>query len=137
MANNKIYNPGHPSLAQRLNHQSKTRQAGYSKTNKDEVREFKRKVRDGVDVETARKGTRISAKMAKDILAGRTWASVVVLVAIMAVTMGNSCQDSNTYVCQGVNYPYCADVPVDYPCLCLSAPPGTQNPDRLRYLNDN
>jgi len=140
MPGNKLYNPGQPSLAQRLNHASRTRQAGYSKTNREEVLLFKRRIADGMDPEEARKGTKISKRMVPDILAGRTWASVILLVLIATVTMGNSCVAGNDYTvtCQGINYPLCRDVPYDYPCLCLSAPDGvtSQRAQELRYLND-
>lgn len=127
MQNNKIRNPRGPSLATRLNHQSTTRQAGYSKTNKDEVRLFKQRLKEGAGFHAAREGTRISERMGKEIVAGRTWASVIVLVFLALMTMGNTdcggghgAQEPNERrACWTFDYPLCADVPATYPCLCL------------------
>jgi len=144
MPNNKIYNPGGPSLSQRLNHQSRTRQAGYSKTNREEVLLFKQRVADGMDPEQAREGTKISKRMVPDILAGRTWASVILMIMLMAVTMGNSCDladggnnrnEDDREFCRYVSTPLCEDVPYDYACLCLtgSAAVTSVNDERELY----
>jgi hypothetical protein len=135
--NNRIRDKRQPSLSARLNQQSKARTAGYGKTNADEVRLFKQRVKDGMDPEDARKGTKISARMVGDIMRGRTWASVILLLAIAAVTMGADGCNSNEYrvICQGINYPLCRNVAHDYPCLCLSDPQGltVEEAEQLRY----
>jgi len=138
MLNNPL-GPKGLSIARRLNLQRKNGEAGYHKTNRDEVRLFKQRIAAGVEPEVAREGTKITARMVPDILAGRTWASVVLLVFMCLVLMGNSCdtdQRNNAY-CQGLNYPYCDDVPFDYECLCLSRPSAVtaQEADGMRYLN--
>ena len=137
MPNDKIRNPRGPSLASRLNQRSRDRTAGFSKTNREEVRLFKQRIANGMDPEAAREGTKISARMVPDILAGRTWASVILLLAIAAVTMGADGCNSNEYrvICQGINYPLCRNVAHDYPCLCLSDPQGltVEEAEQLRY----
>ena len=144
MPNDKIRNPGGPSLGSRLNHQSRTRQAGYSKTNTDEVRLFKQRLKDGVGFHAAREGTKISERMGKEIVRGRTWASVIVLVMMAAVTMGNGCDlagggsnqnEDDREFCRYVSTPLCEDVPYDYACLCLtgSAAVTSVNDERELY----
>lgn len=142
MPNDKIRNPRGPSLASRLNHQSRTRTAGYQKTNKDEVRLFKQRLKDGMSPEAARKGTKISERMVGDILAGRTWASVIVLVILAFMLMGNTgCptpndnQRSNARAyCWNVDPPLCSEVSITYPCLCLYGPSAVTSEQDEREL---
>ena len=138
MPNDRIRNPGRPSLAARLNAQSRSGEAGNRKTNKVEVQLFKRRIRAGMSKDESRKGLKITKSSADDIVAGRTWSSVLILALMALVLMGNSCQGDSTVVCQGLNYPVCSDVPFDYPCLCLSSPEGTSRDklERMRHLND-
>jgi len=142
MPNNKIRNQGGPSLASRLNHQSRTREAGYQKTNKDEVRLFKQRLKDGVGPHAAREGTKISERMAGDIVAGRTWASVIVLVFMAMCLMGNSCEgggqsNNDRRSCWTYDYPLCSEVPANYPCLCLHGKAAvTSASDELELLNE-
>ena len=137
-----LNNPRGPkglSIARRLNLQSQSGEAGNRKTNRAEVQLFKQRLRDGLSRDEARAGLKISRSSANDIAAGRTWSSVVIMALMCVVLTGSSCQDSDTVVCQGLNYPYCADVPASYPCLCLSAPYGVPRAtsERMRYLNEN
>lgn len=141
MPNDKIRNPGGPSLATRLNHQSRNHTAGYSKTNEDEVRVFKQKIKDGVGVHAAREGTKISERMGKEIIAGRTWASVVVMIFMAMCLMGNSCEqggksNNDRRSCWSYDYPLCSEVPSTYPCLCLhSRASVTSVSDELELFN--
>lgn len=123
MPNNKIIDPGRPSLASRLNAQIRDGTAGNKKTNKAEVRLFKQRIRDGLDDDAARKDTKISARMAQDIKAGRTWPMVILLV-LAVCTMGNSCDSGgdgggDRPYCEYLARPLCRDVTTTYPCLCL------------------
>jgi len=137
MPNNRIRDKRRPSLAARLNAQRRSGAAGYHKTNREEVLLFKKRVKNGMDPQAAREGTKITERMMDDILKGKTWASVIVLLAIAAVTMGADGCNSNEYrvICQGINYPLCRDVAYDYPCLCLSDPQGltVEEAEELRY----
>ena len=51
----------------------------------------------------------------------------VLLLLCALATLGNSCQGKGRdelQVCQTMDYPFCSEVPVTYPCLCLSGPAG-------------
>lgn len=143
MPNDKIRNPGGPSLASRLNAQSRAGTSGYRKTNEDEVRLFKQRVRDGMDPQAAREGTKITKRMVPDILAGRTWAMVLLLLAIC--TMGSDCDgggrgangvDEDRRACWSFDYPLCSEVSSTYPCLCVAgASAVTSYSDELELYN--
>lgn len=124
-----LKNPRGPKgigIGRRLNLQSQNGEAGNRKTNAAEVRVFKQRIADGLDTDAARAGTKISERMAIDILKGRSWASILLLLALC--TMGSDCdgggRGSNVDVdrrsCWSYDYPLCSEVSSTYPCLCVS-----------------
>ena len=120
------HGPKSMGIGKRLNLQSQNGEAGNRKTNADEVRLFKQRIADGLDTAAARAGTKISERMAVDILKGRTWASILLLLALC--TMGSDCDgggrgadvDADRRSCWSFDYPLCSEVPATYPCLCVS-----------------